>query len=141
MPLRKQRKNDSLHFPKNRNTAHYSRHYPPRSSAASRLSRSFPTSSSSSSLISLIQLFIMGFTKVVYYTARRDDVTQRGNLRMILFERTLPFSFEPPPPRLRLSLYGQWYLAEPVVRVKLFSCHSCSFREAGGTAARRNQRG
>lgn len=39
------------------------------------------------------------------------------------------------------SLYGQWYLPEPVVRVKLFSRYSCSFREARGVESRRNQRG
>lgn len=78
-------------FLKNRNTVHYSRHYPPRSPAASRFSRSFPTSSSSSSLVSLIEFFITSFTKVVYHTARRDEVAQRVNPRLILF-----FSFEPP---------------------------------------------
>lgn len=124
-------------FLKNRNTVHYSRRYPPPSPTASWFSRSFPTSSSSSSLVSLIELFITSFTKVVYHTARRDEVTQRVNLRLILFEKAPPFSFEPP----RGSLYGQRGLTEPVVRVKLFRCYSCSFREARGVVDRPNQRG
>lgn len=96
-----------------------------------------PTSSSSSSLVSLIELFITSFAKVVYHTARPDEVTQRVNLHLIVFEQTPPFSFEPP----KGSLYGQRCLTEPVVRVKLFSCYSCSFREARGVVDRRNQRG
>lgn len=94
-------------------------------------------SHSSSSLVSLIELFITIFTKVVYHTARRDEVTQQVNLRLIPFEQTPPFSFEPPWG----SLYGQWRLTEPVVRVKRFSCCSCSFKEARGVADRWNQRG